>query len=125
MSKHLSLIATIVPLVIVFIGLIGWVMTLRNDVTSTHKEIESLNQEISSIYERFDKEFEVIHQRLDEELNMLHQEVDVIKDIQSLQENEMRTIMADHSGFADVLDELGKSGVLPSGERRIYGDYGK
>ena len=125
MSKHLSLIATIVPLVIVFIGLIGWVMTLRNDVTTTHKEMESLNQEISSIYERFDQEFEVIHQRLDEEFNMLHQEVDVISDIQSLQENEMRTIMADHMGFGEALKELGESNALPSGERRDYGGYGK
>ena len=49
----------------------------------------------------------------------------MLSDIQSLQENEMRTIMADHSGFADVLDELGSSGVLPAGERRIYGNYGK
>jgi len=114
MNKHLSLIVTIVPLVIVFIGLIGWVMTLRNDVTTGNKEISGLHREIESL-----------HERLNEEFSALNLDVDVMKGIQSLQENEMRTIMADHSGFADVLDELGRSGVLPAGERRIYGNYGK
>ena len=37
--------------------------------------------------------------------------------------DQMKTIMADHMGFADVLDDLGKSGALPSGERRAYGGY--
>ena len=114
MNKHISLIITIVPLVIIFIGLIGWVLKLRNDVTTGHKEIAGLHREIESL-----------HERLNEEFNALHLDVDVMKGIQSLQENEMRTIMADHSGFADVLDELGSSGVLPAGERRIYGNYGK
>jgi len=36
----------------------------------------------------------------------------------------MKTIMGDHMGFNDVLQELGKSGLLPSGERRSYGGYG-
>ena len=38
-------------------------------------------------------------------------------------ENEMRTIMSDHEGFGDVLQELGKAGIIPSGEKRKYGDY--
>ena len=37
--------------------------------------------------------------------------------------NEMRSIMADHNGFADTLKEMGQSGALPSGERRAYGGY--
>jgi len=37
--------------------------------------------------------------------------------------NEMRTIMADHEGFGEVLQELNKSGLLPSGEKRKYGNY--
>ena len=36
----------------------------------------------------------------------------------------MQTIMGDHMGFADVLEEMGMSGVLPAGERRAYGGYG-
>jgi hypothetical protein len=38
-------------------------------------------------------------------------------------ENEMRTIMSDHGGFADVLKQLNAAGLLPSGEKRSYGDY--
>ena len=38
-------------------------------------------------------------------------------------ENEMRTIMADHEGFGEVLKELGKAGLIPSGEKRKYGNY--
>jgi len=37
--------------------------------------------------------------------------------------NEMRSIMADHTGFADVLRDMGQAGALPSGERRAYGGY--
>jgi len=46
-----------------------------------------------------------------------------IKTTQAVINNEMRTIMSDHEGFGDVLKELGKAGVLPSGERRSYGEY--
>jgi len=37
--------------------------------------------------------------------------------------NEMRSIMADHNGFADTLRDMGQAGALPSGERRAYGGY--
>ena len=40
---------------------------------------------------------------------------------QAVGENEMRQIMSDHQGFADVLRELGESGLIK--ERRLYGDY--
>ena len=57
---------------------------------------------------------------------------DIISNVESIQEietrikvieNEMRTIMSDHSGFADVLQELNKAGLIPSGEKRQYGNY--
>ena len=35
-------------------------------------------------------------------------------------ENEMRTIMSDHSGFNEVLKQLNLSGY---GDNRTYGDY--
>jgi len=38
--------------------------------------------------------------------------------------DQMKTIMGDHMGFADVLRQLGEAGALPSGERREYGGYG-
>jgi hypothetical protein len=39
---------------------------------------------------------------------------------QAVVENEMRQIMSDHQGFAEVLYELGESGLI---ERRQYGNY--
>ena len=41
--------------------------------------------------------------------------------IDSVMENEMRTIMSDHSSFNEVLKDLGKSGY---GDNRQYGNYG-
>ena len=39
----------------------------------------------------------------------------------ALIDNEMRTIMSDHSGFNDALKELGLSGYS---DKRQYGNYG-
>ena len=100
---NLSLIATIVPLIIVAIGLVGWVLSLRSDVTTAVKQQAVLEEETESLETRLNK--------LEEQL--------------AIADNEMRTIMADHMGFNEVLKELGKSGLLPSGERREYGGYGK
>ena len=41
----------------------------------------------------------------------------------AIADDQMKTIMGDHMGFNDVLQELGASGILPSGERRAYGGY--
>ena len=100
---NLSLIATVIPLLIVAIGLIGWVLSLRSDVTTAVKQQEVLEEKTESLETRFSQ--------LEEQL--------------AIADNEMRTIMADHMGFNEVLKELGKSGLLPSGERREYGGYGK
>jgi hypothetical protein len=104
----LSQIATIVSLVIVAIGLIGWVLTLRNDVTGTVGQLDGIHEEISAVQGTIDD--------LNKRLIGLEEKL-------SLADNEMRTIMADHSGFNDVLQDLGKAGLLPSGERRQYGGY--
>tara|TARA_Y100001951_G_C11235187_1_gene236972 strand:+ start:73 stop:387 length:315 start_codon:yes stop_codon:yes gene_type:complete len=100
---NLSLIATIVPLIIVAIGLVGWVLSLRSDVTTAVKQQAVLEEATESLETRLNK--------LEEQL--------------AIADNEMRTIMADHMGFNEVLKELGKSGLLPSGERREYGGYSK
>jgi len=126
----LSQIATIVPLVIVAIGLIGWVLTLRNDVTGTVGQLDGIHEEISAIHERIDADIDKIYTVIDNDRAVLQETLDEIHaSIVSLDEqlaiadNEMRTIMADHSGFNEVLQELGKAGLLPSGERREYGGY--
>ena len=104
----INLVATLVPLLVVAAGLIGWVTTLRSDVTSMENEMESIHLEVGS---------------LKDNLKIIEDQLHEIEKRQDVSENEMRTIMSDHSGFADVLKELGKSGVLPSGERRAYGGY--
>ena len=101
-KMNLSLIATIVPLIIVGIGLIGWVLSLRSDVTTTVGQLEVVQEEAETLQER---------------MNALEKSIAVADD-------HMKTIMGDHMGFNDVLQELGKSGLLPSGERRAYGGYG-
>jgi Tfp pilus assembly protein PilN len=101
--KDMSKLLTILPILVLAIGLIGWTLTLRADVSSTTSTIAVLQEEMEDIHDR----------------------LEALEGTISLIENEQRTIMADHSGFSDVLDELGKAGLLPAGERREYGDYGK
>ena len=126
-----SLIATIVPLLIVGIGLIGWVLSLRSDVTTTVSQIEGINKEISGIHTTIDGNVERLHNvwdaRLKEMQSKVEKQQEYIADLEkslAVADDQMQTIMGDHLGFNDVLQELGKSGLLPSGERRSYGGYG-
>ena len=146
---NINLIATIVPLLIVAVGLIGWVTTLRGDLNAAHVQLEDVWEEIEPLQEEakqcaieihnlhelikdIDKIQEVVD-RVDVALFRLNAVEEDVKDnspaIAELEKSlaiandQMRTIMSDHSGFNDVLKELGKSGLLPSGERREYGGY--
>jgi hypothetical protein len=98
--KPLQLALSLIPIAVIIIGLIGWIVTLRGNIDSALETIEEL-QEV---------------QQANSELL-----ADVVTR-QALVENEMRTIMSDHEGFADVLRELGEAGLIT--ERRVYGDYG-
>jgi len=62
--------------------------------------------------------------KIGEDLDDFDERLSDIETIQAVIDNEMRTIMTDHGGFAEVLAELQKSGVLPTGEKRQYGSYG-
>jgi hypothetical protein len=129
--NRLTLIATIIPLVIVAIGLIGWVLTLRNDVTGTVQQVDGFHEELSGIHVQLDNGISGVNVRIDNDMKDVHQVVGALHDrIIELEKSllvandQMQTIMGDHMGFADVLEEMGKSGVLPAGERRAYGGYG-
>ena len=111
--KDLGKILVWLPVLVLAIGLIGWVLTLRNDVTASVEQTEGLHQALDEIHERFEVEIDGLQLKITELEEML-----------AIADNEMRTIMADHSGFNDVLQQLGQSGLLPSGERRTYGGYG-
>ena len=88
-------------------GIIWYVATLDSTVSNNTTAIESMevfdDSELLESIEDFDN-------RLDE-----------IEKQQAIIENEMRTIMSDHSGFNDILKEMGKSGY---GDNRQYGNYG-
>jgi SMC interacting uncharacterized protein involved in chromosome segregation len=127
----LSQIATIIPLIIVAIGLIGWILTVRNDVTATINQVVGIHEEISGIHERINTEGANFNRNLDERFreamgrnNALHEEIIELEKSLAVANDQMQTIMGDHMGFADVLRELGEAGALPSGERRAYGGYG-
>ena len=58
---------------------------------------------------------------LEEAIDELDEALDALDKRSGIIENEMRTIMSDHSGFNDALKELGLSGYS---DKRTYGNYG-
>ena len=99
MNKNLSLIATLVPLIIVAIGLVGWVLSLRSDVTATVGQLEAVQAEVE------DAQF-----RLTELEKSL-----------AIADDQMRTIMGEHEVIGEMFKEIGE--IQPAGERRTYGGY--
>ena len=147
--KPLNLIATIVPLLIVAVGLIGWITTLRSDLNTAQAhvveikghipplqaeakqcaiEIHNLHELIKDIdkIEEVVEDVDVLVYRLGDiegDVEEHGQEIIELKKSLAIANDQMKTIMADHMGFNDVLKEIGKAGLLPSGERRAYGGY--
>ena len=148
MGKHLQLIGTIVTLLIVAVGLIGWVLTLRADITAAQTEIVELRRasqvvgqasrqteieinKLNKLIEDFDEieaiteEVDVLIFRIDElteEVNRNSPAIEKLKTGLAIANDQANTIMADHAYMGEMLSELGKS--QPSGERRDYGGYG-
>jgi hypothetical protein len=130
--KHLGLIGAVLPLVLLAVGMIGWVLTVRNDVTDAVRQITAVQEDIAAINERMENERTL---RTDLHTDQAGDLVDITNGLSDrlsgletdlvLANDQMSTIMGDHEGFADVLRELGEIGVLPTGERRDYGGYGK
>jgi hypothetical protein len=167
--KPLNIALSILPVLIVAIGLIGWVVTLRGNLDVAQNDIAALQasqyddtdilekvQDLSLaseesmtklmwILEEYGPAIEAIRDReldtdvkdriaeLDAEVSAIGSVLDRAKELDEIVNdvktriavisNEQRTINADHQGFAEVLKELGESGLLPSGERREYGGY--
>jgi len=140
--KPLQLGLSLIPVVIIVIGLIGWVVTLRGNIDSAIESIQELQQsryDDSDLMERV-QELSVANEESMTKLAWIMEEygpaIEAIRDReldtdiqervadvttrQAVVENEMRQIMSDHQGFADVLYELGESGLI---ERRQYGNY--
>ena len=99
MNKNLSLIATLVPLIIVAIGLVGWVLSLRSDVTDTVGQLEAVQAEVEDVQAR---------------LSELETSLAVADD-------QMNTIMGEHEVIGEMFEQMGE--IQPAGERRAYGGY--
>jgi alkylhydroperoxidase family enzyme len=132
MRQHLGLIGGIVPLVLVAIALIGFVMSLRNDLTATRAELDTVQQELSSLAISLENERGIrIESHIDQSqdlgliANDFTERLNGLSTALAISADQQKTINADHLGFADALREMGELGILPSGERREYGGYGR
>ena len=100
MNKNLSLVATLVPLIIVAIGLVGWVLSLRSDVTATVGQLEAVQVEVEDVQFRLAE--------LEKSL--------------AIADDQMNTIMGEHEVIGEMFNKMGE--IQPAGERRTYGGYG-
>ena len=146
--KNFNLIAAVVPLLIVAIGLIGWVTTLRGDVTNAKAELAVVRADITPLQEEAKQcaiEIHNLHELIKDidKIEEVVEEVDVaIFRLNSVEESvkehnpaivelqkslaiandQMKTILADHEIMGEMLSDMGKTQT--AGERREYGGYG-
>ena len=99
-------IAVIGVIVAQAFGIIWYVAQLDSTVGQNTTAIES--------YEQFDSS------DIEEAIEDLEDRIADLETKDAIIENEMRTIMSDHSSFNDVLKDMGKSGY---GDTRDYGNY--
>lgn len=99
-------IAVIGVIVAQAFGIIWYVAQLVSTVDQNTTAIES--------YEEYDSS------DLEEAIEGLEDRIADLETKDAIIENEMRTIMSDHSSFNDVLKDMGKSGY---GDTREYGNY--
>ena len=145
--KTLNIIATIVPLLIVAVGLIGWITTLRSDLNTAQAQVVEIKNyipplqaeakqcaiEIHNLHELIkdiDKIEEVVEE-VDVAIFRLNSVEDSVKEHNpaiielekslAIANDQMKTILADHEIMGEMLKDMGKT--QPSGERRSYGGY--
>ena len=145
--KYLTLAGAIVPLVIVAIGLVTWITSLRgdldfaqsqlaevrSDITPLQAEAKQCAIEIHNLHELIkdiDKIEEVVEE-VDVAIFRLNSVEDSVKEHNpaiielekslAIANDQMKTILADHEIMGEMLKDMGKT--QPSGERRSYGGY--
>ena len=144
---NLNLIATIVPLLIVAVGLIGWVTTLRGDLNVAHAQLEDVWEEIEPLQEEakqcaieihnlhelikdIDKIEEVVEnvdvalfrlKTIEDDIKINSPAIAELEKSLAIANDQMKTILADHEIMGEMLSEMGKT--QPAGERREYGGY--
>jgi len=90
-------------------------------VAQLDSTVKNLDISVATIQESVHEEFDDADLR--KTIDALEDSIDELETTIAIIENEYRTIMSDHDSFADALKALGEAGVLPSGEKRIYGGY--
>ena len=90
-------------------------------VAQLDSTVKNLDISVATIQESVHEEFDDADLR--KTIEALEDSIDELETTIAIIENEYRTIMSDHNSFADALKALGEAGVLPSGEKRIYGGY--
>jgi len=127
-------LAIIITIVVQAAGLIWYVSSLDSQMKTNATQIEELKEahtiKINDLETRHNIAIEKVASDLEKYktldgvmLSQLEERLAETEQVQRVIDNEMRTIMSDHSGFNDVLKELNKAGLLPSGEKREYGGY--
>jgi hypothetical protein len=93
-------------------GFVWWLSGLNSTLTYNTQNLEIVKTE----YVEEIKEFQTLVDEQNEIINDLNTQIQIMT-------NEYRTIMTDHKGFGEVLKELSLAGLLPTGEKRDYGNY--
>ena len=146
-KMNVNLIATIVPLLIVAIGLIGWVTTLRGDLNAAQAQVAEVRADIKPLQDDA-KQYAIDIQNLHElikDIDKIEEVVDMVDvalfRIDSIDEavkanipaivalekslaianDQMKNIMSDHEYMGEMLEDLGEK--QSAGERRSYGGY--
>ena len=146
-KMNINLLATIVPLAIVAVGLIGWVTTLRGDLNAAQGQLAEVRSDIVPLQEEAKQcaiEIHNLHELIKDidKIDEVVEEVDVaifrlnsvedsvkehspaIVELQkslAIANDQMKTILADHEIMGEMLEDMGKT--QPAGERRSYGGY--
>ena len=146
-KMNINLLATIVPLAIVAVGLIGWVTTLRGDLNAAQGQMAEVRTDIVPLQEEakqcaieihnlhelikdIDKIEEVVEEvdvaifRLNSVEDSVKEHSPAIVELQkslAIANDQMKTILADHEIMGEMLEDMGKT--QPAGERRSYGGY--
>jgi len=124
LTKHLNLIVSVIPVVVIAIGLVAWVIQLRADLDVVKRDMATLDAGVSAESDKQGRLHSEVSNDLADITNDINERINRLETALAVAEDQQRTIMADHEGCGDVLSELGQSGILPSGERRVYGSYG-
>jgi Flp pilus assembly protein CpaB len=129
-------IGLVIAIIVQAFGLIWYVAQLDSTVTNLDTSVTSIQEAQTTVdiavlqadlenLKRLveDLNFESIEDKNKQVLEAvwdMQEKISALETRDAVIENEMRTIMSDHSGFSDVLKQLNLAGY---GDSRTYGDY--